>query len=708
MFPFFNNYPGTDLHEIDLAYTLKVCNEMLQRVNEQDDKIAAVEQLAQELQDFVNNYFDNLDVQTEINTKIDDMVADGSLLRLIEDPTADAAAEWLAAHITPTTPVVDSSLTIAGAAADAKVTGDNFTELRDDLDNLVVTAEMIDGSAGTATIEDFTDYTEVTNSYTDTDGTIKADPNNACVTTGFLDFADIPDVMIVEFGATVEAYSGRPCIVIKNTNNTYTYWIYSGLPSSFVTKADGVATINLAYLKNQGTRSQIAFNLTKNDYYLKYVDDSHTGHKTLDWLDVDYSQVKEAFTPENLYTQTCTAFGGSTVTGEYATITAVNQGILTNPFVTNSNKVRVTAKLYFTTPNVYVLLPYYANGAWNYSNILDIPNVRDNVEFTFDFDAAYYAVYHNATQFRLLFQVRSAAGVDDYSGAIRIASLKIEPLSLFKQYSYYEDNFVDMMINVFNGIDDAKSNGSIGSNIYVSPTGERYVLGVGASNQMIMIPVVPGKTLFCGNSLLLGMNTTATNHNYIYGMCATAPDKDYAHKVMNVITAEKPGATYDRVSGAAFEALGTNDSFSTLWNTTANVYTGEPLKNSFTSDLDLIIIQVSDNVNTADRREAFANNIDDFIASVKTASPNARIIWVYGWFYDAAVAQIISTACDKWGIIALNISSLHTPANEAVAGQSYIKGDGTTGTVSNSWITHAGDSGFTAIANSIVNALGIS
>ena len=40
-----------------------------------------------ELQDYVNNYFDNIDVQTEINNKLDSMVEDGTLGSLISDLT---------------------------------------------------------------------------------------------------------------------------------------------------------------------------------------------------------------------------------------------------------------------------------------------------------------------------------------------------------------------------------------------------------------------------------------------------------------------------------------------------------------------------------------------------------------------------------------------------------------------------------------------
>lgn len=126
-------FPHTRNYDKDLGWLIKNVKEIILDVQAQDDKIAAVQQLAQELQDFVNNYFENLDVQVEINNKIQAMVSDGSLQALIEEPASDAAAAWLAEHITPTTPPVDSSLTIAGAAADAKATGDKITELRNDL-----------------------------------------------------------------------------------------------------------------------------------------------------------------------------------------------------------------------------------------------------------------------------------------------------------------------------------------------------------------------------------------------------------------------------------------------------------------------------------------------------------------------------------------------------------------------------------------------
>ena len=106
-----------------------------------------------QLQSYVNNYFDNLDVQDKINNKLDQMAEDGSLSQLLEpfitaQISSDVAA-WLQQHITPTSPAVDSSLTVSGAAADAKVTGDEIGVLKADLSNISEeTRNMFSGEIG--------------------------------------------------------------------------------------------------------------------------------------------------------------------------------------------------------------------------------------------------------------------------------------------------------------------------------------------------------------------------------------------------------------------------------------------------------------------------------------------------------------------------------------------------------------------------------
>ena len=80
-----------------------------------------------QLQQYVNTYFENLDIQPEIDKKLDEMAESGALLNIIKPSVIDEVNNWLTKHITnPTNPVIDTSLTIKGAAADSKVVGERL------------------------------------------------------------------------------------------------------------------------------------------------------------------------------------------------------------------------------------------------------------------------------------------------------------------------------------------------------------------------------------------------------------------------------------------------------------------------------------------------------------------------------------------------------------------------------------------------------
>lgn len=60
-------------------------NTIMPTLNNNAEALAELQKLFTKLQDYVNNYFDNLDVQDEINNKLDQMVEDGTLAAIISN-----------------------------------------------------------------------------------------------------------------------------------------------------------------------------------------------------------------------------------------------------------------------------------------------------------------------------------------------------------------------------------------------------------------------------------------------------------------------------------------------------------------------------------------------------------------------------------------------------------------------------------------------
>lgn len=67
-----------------LCKVVDYLNQVITNENTQNENIVALYNAFVELKDFVDNYFDNLDVQDEINNKLDEMLEDGVLEQIIE------------------------------------------------------------------------------------------------------------------------------------------------------------------------------------------------------------------------------------------------------------------------------------------------------------------------------------------------------------------------------------------------------------------------------------------------------------------------------------------------------------------------------------------------------------------------------------------------------------------------------------------------
>lgn len=60
-------------------------NTVIPAINNNAETVLELQNLYIELKNYVDNYFDNLDVQNEINNKLDEMASDGTLANIIED-----------------------------------------------------------------------------------------------------------------------------------------------------------------------------------------------------------------------------------------------------------------------------------------------------------------------------------------------------------------------------------------------------------------------------------------------------------------------------------------------------------------------------------------------------------------------------------------------------------------------------------------------
>lgn len=382
------------------------------------------------------------------------------------------------------------------------------------------------------------------------------------------------------------------------------------------------------------------------------------------------------------------AVGTGVLENNTVKVNAAEDGMETNTFFTACNMVRISADISgeFTTIRVNVKI-FRNDGTEELVSITDCVSGR----LCCTFDAANFAVYRDAKQFRVHIVSRGD------SGFFTVDNLQVCPLEGIQQSAYYEENFNDMMDNVFSAVDSLQSSAGVKLPTLVSPSGKKFTLGVDDDGNIISIPNVPRKTVMLGNSLLLGMQ--------FYGMCASAPDKDYAHYVQQAVWEKNPDATFEKIFAAPFESAETDEMYYNWWNNPSTRGTKKVVKEIFTEDTDLIIIQLTDNVNNTARVNIFEKHAEMLISSIKKLSPKARIIWVMGYYNRANTFGALLKLCRKWSIPIVDISDLNTEENQSKSGSLYMLEDGTQDVVKDGWITHPGDTGMKKIAARIIEAI---
>lgn len=126
----FRQFPYSNFHEMNMDDILKIVKTMSEEWEATKTEWASYKE-------FIDNYFANLDVSEEVLEALRVFAADGTLNTIMDPTIASATTTWLAEHITqPVGVVIDTSLTVGGACADAKATGDRIAHTHDALEML--------------------------------------------------------------------------------------------------------------------------------------------------------------------------------------------------------------------------------------------------------------------------------------------------------------------------------------------------------------------------------------------------------------------------------------------------------------------------------------------------------------------------------------------------------------------------------------------
>ena len=359
------------------------------------------------------------------------------------------------------------------------------------------------------------------------------------------------------------------------------------------------------------------------------------------------------------------SFGGSEITihENYICVKATEKnGVCTPYFQSLSEKVKlkISGKIEPKSVIGYTIYSYDENGT---ENVVHSENIQAAQENTFDtkysFDPISLGVYQNAVKFRVVLYAVS-----------EFAEVYITDFSLEERCD--EEEYVD----------------------------EPLTACTIQTEEKIKVPIIPQKVLFIGNSILLGMFNT-------YGMCATSPQKDYAYLVQQKILKHNAECTFSKLHGSGFEHAESLEAFEAWFAHDANIYTGKPARESFSEDLDLIFIQLTDNVNTEEKKANFEKLADIFIECIKELSPRARIIWVHGWYNKKNTYNKFLELCERWSIERVDVSDLRKKENESYSGQISWHPENGEVTVKDTWITHPGDKGMQEIAKRMLAAIGL-
>lgn len=336
-------------------------------------------------------------------------------------------------------------------------------------------------------------------------------------------------------------------------------------------------------------------------------------------------------------------------TVHYSINSAANGGFYTDTFLT-SNFVLQDTQLEFnlaiTSGSVRVWLWGTDKSGGTYAAVINYPTVGHNV---IPLDFAYYDIYTTL-------DVSKPIQFLITNGGLEIADFTVSNLilkSLISAAGYIPNYSASKLYEALDTIMRAIPDNDVNDTFVTSPNGEKWIITVNNNGQLNTRNVIPMKSAFIGNSLIAGWST--------FGMAALDNEHDYYYHVTQRIHELKNDAVYTRLSNGNLEHSTNQQDFETAFNN---------IKPYLTADLDLICIQLGDNVNTNEKVIQFTKSggsFDTMVNWIHEHCPNTRLIWIGTWY--PSIHDWLITACQENNVEFVDILPYATYDNKAQLGQ---------------------------------------
>lgn len=723
-----------------LCKVVEYLNMVIHNENEVTEEVTGLYNAYVALQNYVNNYFDNLDVQEEINKKLDVMATDGTLENLLQpyfntiiqpqideivDDITDFKNDINSNVATQNVKINNIENLVDNAVSGSPLVATSTSEMTDTTRVYVNTTDgnwyYYDGDSweigGTYQATGISDATQIPfkniqykNSLYDLTDVIdwssfSGNSSRTINLDGSLTVAIISDNV---GGVQFEIPRGKNYLIeikCKNDTNVKNGWYLQNWSTNNLNLRIGDG-LNFGYLDLRDVPdvsntialySYNAYSITIEYiklYEISNINKLEIARNNLEYFInnyenlINYNNIIEK--PEKINLSLINEWHGTgSITSFYKNESEVH--------ITGSGEVGFSYDKIFNNTNDILKIKYTASvdgvRAYITSTIGGIiyssaPSIADE-EMNLSIDLNNLTIYNNLPE---QFKILIAYPEQGSSQTIIISNIYIYKNNI-EDNIMYNNKLSIMLNNIMNSINNNTSDimkyNNLSKNYLISPNGTKYKLNVDNNGHLSASTYNPTKALYIGNSLLRGFGT--------HGMASSTVNTDYYALVNSYLHDIDNNYTASKVPDSDIETATSEESGESWADTTVSTY--------MTNDTDLVIIQLGDNTaNDQDAIDVFVHNMNYLINALKEVNPNVEILLVGVWYNANIMMPLLNQiATENPSITLVDISDLNTPANQSYIGASYIDADGNPQTIDSIGVaSHPSDTGFTKIAERII------